>query len=332
MLGSCFSLTEYYKMKQPEQNKNVEGECKRGVAPGSQSRALFPAPSVTTQLLGGLCIFASAFFFYLSTVVVRLARDVTAIDPSLFVFVRFLMGFALICAVLLIRRQGPRPKRYHLLVGRTVTNFLAVYFFYQAVTVTSVAEGNILNMTYPVFLALFSWIFLRHQRDFPAVVMVLVAFAGIWLVLAPSRFSIQVDNLWGLASGISAAFSMIYLNMSRQYHDTETVLFYMFGLGAVLTYALFYPHIRFPNAGEGSYLFWCAFFGVGGQYLLTIGFRFVTAVEGGIISSTRILLAAMLGPFLVGEAPLTPAGWIGALMIFCANVVLATRKVLANGR
>lgn len=35
-----------------------------------------------------------------------------------------------------------------------------------------------------------------------------------------------------------------------------------------------------------------------GQYLL-YGFLYVTAVEGAVISSSRILLAALLGPLLI---------------------------------
>jgi len=70
----------------------------------------------------------------------------------------------------------------------------------------------------------------------------------------------------------------------------------------------------------------CASTGIAGQYLLTVGFRYVTAVEGGIISSTRILLAALFGPLLVAEPTLTLTGWTGALLIFSANVVLAGRK------
>ncbi|MCP4722244.1 MAG: EamA/RhaT family transporter, partial [Desulfobacteraceae bacterium] len=62
------------------------------------------------------------------------------------------------------------------------------------------------------------------------------------------------------------------------------------------------------------------------QYLLTIGFKYVTAIEGGIISSTRILLAAMLGPFIAMDSSLSLSGWIGAFLIFAANVYLATRK------
>ncbi|MEE4262380.1 MAG: EamA/RhaT family transporter, partial [Desulfobacteraceae bacterium] len=59
---------------------------------------------------------------------------------------------------------------------------------------------------------------------------------------------------------------------------------------------------------------------------LTLGFRYVTAVDGSIISSMRILLAALLGPFVVGEPPLVLAGWVGALLLFGANAVLAVRR------
>ena len=118
----------------------------------------------------------------------------------------------------------------------------------------------------------------------------------------------------------------MYLNISRRYHDTETVLFYVFGLGAVLIYLPFDDRIFWPDVLEFRYLFLCGAFGVAGQYLLTYGFRYVTAVEGSIISSTRILLAAVLGPWIALDPPLTVAGWIGALLIFMANVVLAARK------
>ena len=67
-----------------------------------------------------------------------------------------------------------------------------------------------------------------------------------------------------------------------------------------------------------------------GQYLLTYRFLFVTAVEGSIISSSRILLAALLGPLLVGDPPLLISGWVGAVLIFAANSALALRRTRLN--
>ena len=279
---------------------------------------------------GGLFVFASAFCFYFSTVVIRWSQAVVAIDPSYFVFMRFLLGFAVVCTLMAVRRQLPRPRRYHLLLGRTIANCVAVFCFYNAVKYTTVAEANILNMTYPVFVAVISWVLLRQQRDPVAVFMVAVAFAGIWLILAPGKITFKSANLWGLASGIFASAAIVYLNVSRRYHDTNTVLFFMFGIGAVIMLAGFHDHFFWPEGAAMRYLLLCAGTGIAGQYLLTIGFRYVTAVEGSIISSMRILLAGFLGPFLVGDETLGAAGWIGALLLFGANTVLSLRRAQAG--
>ena len=283
-------------------------------------------PPALLGLFGCLAVFASAFCFYFSTVVIRWSRDVVVIDSAFYAFFRFLLGFVVVCTIMTVRRQGPAPKRYHLLVGRTLGNCIAVYCFYQAVRYTSVAEANILNMTYPIFVAIFSWVLLRHQRDGVALLMVVVAIAGVWLILQPERMGLGVHSLWGLGSGISAAVAIFYLNLSRQHHDANTVLFYMFGLGSVLMFLFFRQHFFWPNGSELYYLVLCGGSGIAGQFLITLGFRYVTAVEGGVISSTRILLAALLGPWLAAEPSLGPAGWLGALLIFGANVVLAVRK------
>jgi len=289
-----------------------------------------PRKRALLGMLGCLAVFASAFCFYFSTVVIRWSREVVSIDSAYFVFFRFLLGFVVVCAVMAVRRQRPAPKNYHLLIGRTLGNCIAVYCFYQAVQYTSVAEANILNMTYPIFVALLSWVLLRHQRDPVAVAMVVVAVAGVWLILQPGNMGIGIHSLWGLGSGITAAVAIFYLNLCRQEHDANTVLFYMFGLGLVLMAFFFRSSLFWPDTVELFYLALCGGAGIAGQFLITLGFRYVTAVEGGVISSTRILLAALLGPWLAAEPSLGPLGWLGALLIFSANVVLAVRKGTKN--
>jgi len=283
------------------------------------------------QRLGGsVAVFASVFCFYLSTVVIRWSRAEVSIDPAYFAFARFLLGFLVVCGIMGYRRQPIRPRSYHLLIGRTLANCVAVYCFYMAVKHTSVAEANILNMTYPVFVAVISWITLRQQRDPVALVMVGIAFTGVWLILSPGGMTFQTNSLWGLASGLSASVAIVYLNVSRRYHDVNTVLFFMFGLGAVIMFAGFHSRFFWPDQTALFYLILCAASGIAGQFLLTLGFRYVTAVEGSIISSTRILLAALLGPVLTGDPALGTPGWMGALLLFAANAVLAWRKAPAE--
>ena len=278
------------------------------------------------QAVGWVAVFGSAFFFYLATLIIRWAAPYVEIASAYFVFSRFLLGFIVVSTTMLIQRQRLQPKRYHYLIGRTVANTVAVFCFYKAVEVGSVAEANILNMTYPLFVALFSWFFLRNQRDMFSLVIVVVAFAGVWMVLSPGDIKVRMENLWGLCSGITAAAAIIYLNISRRYHDSQTILFFMFGLGTILMVIFFHDAIFRPNATELFFLLCCSVAGVLGQYLLTYGFLYVTAVNGSIISSSRILLAALFGPFLVADPQLTIVGWCGALLIFTANAVLALRN------
>lgn len=278
------------------------------------------------QLLGWLAVFGSTFCFYLATVIIRRSTPSVSIESSYFVFARFLLGFTVVASTMIAQKQRFKPRNYHYLLGRTIANTVAVFCFYKAVALGSVAEANILNMTYPLFVAIFSWIFLKSQRDLFSVAVVLVAFVGVWLVLAPGDLTIGIGNVWGLISGITSAIAIIYLNVSRRCHDSQTILFVLFGLGAVLMFCFFHEDIFWPGKKEFFYLLTCSVAGVMGQYLLTYGFLFVTAVEGSIISSSRIFLAALLGPFIAGDVPLELAGWCGALLIFSANAILAIRK------
>ncbi len=278
------------------------------------------------SMLGHIAIFASAFFIYLSAVAIRWSESYVEIHPSFFLFSRYLLGFLTVAAVLLVERRRPEPRRLPLIMGRTITNVLAVFFLYKAVTVTTVAEANILNMTHPLFIALLSWIFFKNQRDLVTIVFVMVAWVGVFLILAPGKMEINLNNLWGLASGFSAAFAIMLLRQARQHDDSETILYYMFGIGTLIIFILFPDKIHIPNKTEFYYLFLCAGFGVAAQFLLTYGFRYVTAVEGSIISSTRILMAALLGPVIAYEEMLGIYGWIGTILIFTANAFLAVRK------
>jgi drug/metabolite transporter (DMT)-like permease len=286
----------------------------------------FPNPRLK-QLTGCLLVFAAAAFYYLSTVVIRRADHHVSIAPAFFVFVRFFMGFAIVCGSMLVKRRKLKPKRYDLLIGRAVANGAAVYCFYTAVARTTLAQANILNMTYPIFVALLSWIFLKKQRDMTTTIGAVAAFVGIYLILGqqgPMKFGGM--HLWGLASGVSASFAMIFLNLSRQYHDTETILFFLFGIGSILTYAGFSHTIHLPSSIEIYFLVLSSGFAIIGQYCITFGYRYVTAVEGGIISSSRILLAATLGPYIAADPGLGIRGWLGAGLIFLVNVALAWRK------
>ena len=279
------------------------------------------------ELHGSIAIFASMWCFYLETAVVRWATSTNiALSTPFLVFVRFLVGFLVVGLVFLIKRKPLRPSHYYFLFGRALTSILAVFCSYKAVELTTLAQGSILNMTFPIFIGIFSWFVFKEQREFLALIMTFVAFCGIFLVLNPGNFQIEWNSLWGLISGIIAAVSLILLNAARQHNDTDTVMFVVFGVGTLLLYLVFQEVFHLPNQVELFYLLLGATMAIAGQYLLTMGFRYVTPVKGGILSSTRILIAAFLGPYMTSDPPLRLSGWIGAVLILGTNLYFVVRK------
>lgn len=279
------------------------------------------------ELYGSIAILASMWCFYLESAVVRWATaSNVALSTQFLVFVRFLVGFMVVGLVFFIKRKSSRPSHYQLLLGRAVTNILAVICFYKAVELTTLAQGNILNMTFPVFIGIFSWFASKEQRELLALIMTLVAFCGIFLVLSPGDFQIEWNSLWGVASGIISAVSLMLLNVARQYNDTDTVMMVVFGVGTVLLYLAFRDALHIPNQVEVCYLLSGAAVAIAGQYLLTMGFRYVTSVKGGTLASSRILIAAFLGPYITSDPPLRLSGWIGMLLILGTNLYFIVHK------
>jgi len=286
----------------------------------------------TPSIYGSLALVAANICFYLESVGVRwAATNQIPLSASFLVFFRFLVGLILVISTFLFKRTLPRPQHYHCLLGRAVTNILALSFFYKAIQVTTLAESSILNMTFPIFIAIFSWIMFKEQRELFALGMTVVAFSGIFLVLSPGEMQFARNSLWGLASGIISAATLLFLKAARQRNDTHTVMLFVFGMGTVVMATLFWNDFFLPTAVELYYLIFCAAVGISGQYLLTLGFRYVAPVKGSILLSLRILMAAFLGPAMTSDSPLNWQGWIGAGLIFGANLYFVLRKqTIAN--
>jgi drug/metabolite transporter (DMT)-like permease len=122
------------------------------------------------------------------------------------------------------------------------------------------------------------------------------------------------------------AISLILLKSVRQHNDTETILLIVFGMGTILLYSVFRHHFFLPDLTQLVYLVSGGATAILGQYLLTMGFRYVTAVEGGILMIIRILLAALLGPYITSDPALTFSGLIGALLILGTNIFFILRR------
>lgn len=271
-------------------------------------------------LYGAILVLTAELCFVLATVLAKhasLAESIPGIQMS---FVRFASGFIVAGLVLLRTTHRFKPQSPRWVFLRAASNTLAVLLFFAALDTTTVTNANLLNMTYPAFVLLFApWINREATRPLHYFLLVL-ALAGSALVLRPDLGGLTPGDLLGLTSGLVAGFAIPCLREARKHDSVWTIVFWLFGVGMLVNGIFLVPVFVMPRslpvilslAGGGI-------LGVLGQVMLTTGYRHISAAGGAIVSSSRILLAAILGIALFAES-LTLSLVAGGLLILAALV------------
>jgi drug/metabolite transporter (DMT)-like permease len=159
------------------------------------------------------------------------------------------------------------------------------------------------------------------RRDWGVIALTL---AGAFAVSYPNLSHWLLGDLWGLASGVVAGWAIVSLRVLRQTDHTLTILAFVFVFGSIFFLPIYTVVARPASSESFFYIALTAATGSAGQLLLTYGFRYVRAVEGSIISSSRILIALLAGYLVLEEAE----GWytaMGALLLLIAHIGNATR-------
>jgi drug/metabolite transporter (DMT)-like permease len=259
--------------------------------------------------LGVGMLLLSAVVFAGSTVFVKLAAETAGISGRTSAFVRFVFGLVLIAAYALATRKSLRPVAPRLVVLRVLTNTLAVVLFFSGLQITTVTHANMLNMTYPVFV--FAVAPLLNRESTPGVyyLFLVLTLAGIWLVLAPEEglgvAGANAGDLLALGSAVVAAVAISALREARKYDNSFLILFHLFFFGSIVSFFVMLPGFRMPplhGLGPLAGVAVCAF---AGQLTLTVGYRYISAAGGAIVSAARIVFAALLGAIIFAD----PIGW-----------------------
>ncbi|GIX43414.1 MAG: hypothetical protein KatS3mg129_3147 [Leptospiraceae bacterium] len=272
----------------------------------------------------------SAFLFYFATVMVHIGLQLdTNSDAFTYAFYRYYLGsifflFLLIKNNIKITLKIPLP-----VISRGLFNSIAVVLFYYAVQLGETGRANVLNMTYPAFVAVISGPLLKEYPDFKTILSLILCLAGIFLhfyePITQLAQHLLFSDLLGLSSGIVSSIAIIYLRGSARIVRSEIILFWMFFIGTILSFPFCYKKIFLLDKLDLYYLLASAIMGVMGQWLLTISYRYLDATTGSIISGLRIPIAILYGWLFLDE-PFSIYSWLGGLLIFSSNILLALKK------
>jgi len=238
---------------------------------------------------------------------------------------RYVVGLVLVLSYVAITGKQVRPRERGAVFLRAVFNAAAILLFYAALQHTTLTNATLLNLTYPVFVAILGPVLLKEHLSRGGMFTLAAALLGVCLVIDPEfGRGVNRGDIMGLFCGISAAGAVLMLRRARRVNDSITILavFYVVGTAITAPVVLVTEGSNWSAPclavlGVGSFL------GVLGQFALTLGIGHVTAAEASIVSTSRAIFATTIGVVFFSEV-------IGLNVLVGGTLVIGSVIVLSR--
>jgi drug/metabolite transporter (DMT)-like permease len=259
-------------------------------------------------------VFAKLLSANHSVIEIAFYRNLIASLP--FLFMVFILGDRDI----LIIRSKPA-----LVASRAVFGSITIVTTFAAFSLMPMAETTALLFTSSLFIPVLGVIFLKERVGPYRWTAVIAGFSGVIIMLKPSGDFF----LLGVAVAMVAAFMQASLQIVLRYlggHERpETVTFYFFVIGTLVT-ALPLPFVVVrPTLAEIPLLFGVGLSGAAAQWLLSTAFRNAPAAIVTVFNYSGIVWATLFGWLIWNEWPL-PAVLVGAAVVIASNFLIIRRE------
>lgn len=210
-----------------------------------------------------------------------------------------------------------RPDK-HLLIASALTA-LRILLWVVGFLLAPMSKAVVVLYTWPLFLTLFSVVFLKERVTRRNLVLLLVAFSGIVLFCSQESLLGDRAHIYGMAcmfmvAILNATVLTVFKGKLRK-HEPEEILLYDNSIGALIFLPFLLADV--PNLNLQSLLFGTVYgflIGFAGYYLLYFGLSRVKASVASILSYTEVVTAGLLGVVVFSET-LSLRMVAGALLI-----------------
>ena len=255
------------------------------------------------HIKGIICIIASAFFFSLMSLLVRLAGDLPTMEKAF-----FRNAIAAIMAVILLART---PEKFYVrreswpdLLLRSAFGTMGVIFNFWAIDHIAIADASVLNKMSPFFAIIMSVFILKEKASRRDWIVVAVAFFGAALVIKPTAGIASLPALVGLASGFGAGTAYTYVRKLGRSGERGPVIIMVFSLFSCLVCLPFMIFDFHPmTAMQLLILLGAGMAAMGGQLTITAAYTFAPSKEISVFDYTNVIFTSMWGMLAFGELP-----------------------------
>ena len=256
-------------------------------------------------------------------------------DPMLVVTWRALIGVVVLAGILALSRPTLLRVPWSAIPFFLVYGFFGVtlnfWSYFSAVKHTTLAVAITLLYTYPMFVTLFSALWLGEGLTRVKLAAAALTVLGAALVAQIHQAEFLRLNLRGILFGLLTGLSMaVYSILGKRAvvrYAPWTVVLYAFAGGALFLVLGSGPGLL--AARDYPTVAWIWIVGLalipslGGYALFTLGLRDLPASQVSVIATWEVVTAALLGWLLYGER-LTPIQLLGAALV-CVGILWIQR-------
>ena len=196
----------------------------------------------------------------------------TDFDNFTLLFFRFFISLIIILPIIYRDKNFSLKIRYPFLyLWRVVFGFLAIGCYFLAIQKISLVNAVLLESTYPVFVPIVIFLLTKEKTNIKVLLGIIISFLGIILILKPGKNIIDINSLIGLAAGICAAVSYVFLRLVL-YKDkslSNNILFYFFLFCSIVSFPIMLLKWHKPTLEQMLFLIGIGISGYGYQFFIT---------------------------------------------------------------
>ena len=212
-----------------------------------------------------------------------------------------------------------------LVAVRAVLGSVSLVVTFFAFSLMPLADTTALLFTSSLFIPVLGVIVLKESVGPYRWAAVAVGFAGVIIMARPTGDIYVLGIAVAMCAALLHATLQIMLRYLGRYESPETISFYFFAIGAILTAAAM-PFVAVtPTVTEIPLLLGVGLSGAAAQWMLSVAYRNAPAAVVTVFNYTSIVWATLFGWMIWNEWPL-PAVIAGATIVIASNLLIVWRE------
>ena len=273
-----------------------------------------PNIAVMWMIFGSIC-------FGTMNALVKWASSLDGVDVWLVIMVRssvIAFAVAAFAASRGISLKVNDPKTMFL---RCTVGLIAMILYFSALARIPIGQAVTLQYTAPLFVALLSGTIIAEKVQTAVIAVVVVAFAGIVLIVSPDLSSVEPDAMLALGSGFFAALAYIYVRQLRKTDSATSVVFWFAAFSVAGSIIQAAPNLFTLDTEALAALVGVGIGAGGGQVGITMAYHRANAAWVSAFSYLTVIIATIYG-FILFDESLATSDYIGGLLIIGSGIIL----------